>query len=208
MRVLIVAENLLARAGLAALVDEMAGCDVVGQTTTRELSYGLSYAQPDILLVDLGWTADRQPVQLNELVESDLPLIVLIPDDEAASDVLGRLARAENYGLLLRESQPDVIQAGLQAVYHGLVVLDAALSQVAIQRRDAIPISPSDPLTPREDEVLQLLAKGMTNKAIAHQLAITDHTVKFHVNAIMSKLGAQSRTEAVVKATQLGWIIL
>ena len=56
--------------------------------------------------------------------------------------------------------------------------------------------------------MLQLLAQGMTNKGIALDLGITQHTVKFHVNAIMSKLGAQSRTEAVVRATQLGMIVL
>jgi len=79
-----------------------------------------------------------------------------------------------------------------------------------------LPVAPMDlqlmaeaiPLTPRENQVLQLLAQGMTNKAIALDLGITDHTVKFHVNAIMGKLGAQSRTEAVVRATQLGMIAL
>ena len=64
------------------------------------------------------------------------------------------------------------------------------------------------PLTARENEVLQLLARGMTNKAIALELGITEHTIKFHVNAIMGKLGAQSRTEAVVRASQLGMIVL
>jgi DNA-binding NarL/FixJ family response regulator len=57
-------------------------------------------------------------------------------------------------------------------------------------------------------EVLQLLAEGLANKAIAHRLDISDHTVKFHVNAILSKFGAQSRTEAVVRATRLGLILL
>ena len=68
--------------------------------------------------------------------------------------------------------------------------------------------SPPSPLTAREHQVLQLLAQGLTNRAIALQLGITQHTVKFHVNAIMSKLDAQSRTEAVVRATQLGMIAL
>lgn len=208
MRVLIVAENLLVRAGLAALVDEMADCDVIGQSTIHELSYGLSYSQPDTLLIDMGWTADQQPIQWSEVVESTLPTLVLVPDDSIAPDVLGMLADVQQYGLLLRDSQTEVIRAGLQAVYYGLVVIDASLSQVVLQRRESLPTPPSDALTPREDEVLQLLAKGLTNKAIAHQLDITDHTVKFHVNAIMSKVGAQSRTEAVVKATQFGWIIL
>ena len=63
-------------------------------------------------------------------------------------------------------------------------------------------------LTAREREVLQHLAEGLSNKAIALRLGISEHTIKFHVNAIMSKLGAQSRTEAVVRATQLGLIML
>ena len=63
-------------------------------------------------------------------------------------------------------------------------------------------------LTPRETEVLQLLADGLTNKAIAQRLGISDHTVKFHVNAVLGKLGAQSRTEAVVRASRLGLLQL
>jgi two-component system nitrate/nitrite response regulator NarL len=63
-------------------------------------------------------------------------------------------------------------------------------------------------LTPREEDVLHLLAKGMTNKAIALQLGITDHTVKYHVNAIMGKLNAQSRTDAVMIAMRAGLIVL
>jgi DNA-binding NarL/FixJ family response regulator len=77
-------------------------------------------------------------------------------------------------------------------------------------RPDSSPDLPPlpEPLTPREQEVLQLLAEGLPNKAIARQLEISDHTVKFHVNAIMGKLGAQSRTEAVVRATRLGLVLL
>jgi len=67
---------------------------------------------------------------------------------------------------------------------------------------------PIEDLTPRELEVLQHLAEGLTNKAIAQRLAVSEHTIKFHVNALMSKLGAQSRTEAVVLATRQGLITL
>jgi DNA-binding CsgD family transcriptional regulator len=65
-----------------------------------------------------------------------------------------------------------------------------------------------DPLTPRESEVLQLMAEGLPNKLIADRLGISEHTAKFHVNAILTKLGAQGRTEAVVRAARLGLIIL
>jgi DNA-binding NarL/FixJ family response regulator len=65
-----------------------------------------------------------------------------------------------------------------------------------------------EPLTAREREVLQLMAQGMANKSIARELAISEHTVKFHVNAILSKFGAQSRTEAVVIASRAGLVLL
>ncbi len=63
-------------------------------------------------------------------------------------------------------------------------------------------------LTPRETQVLQLLAEGLPNKVIASQLEISEHTVKFHINSIMGKLGAQSRTDAVMRATRSGLILL
>jgi DNA-binding NarL/FixJ family response regulator len=65
-----------------------------------------------------------------------------------------------------------------------------------------------EPLTAREDQVLQLLAEGLTNRAIARRLGISEHTVKFHVNAILGKLAAQSRADAVMRATRLGLILL
>ena len=56
--------------------------------------------------------------------------------------------------------------------------------------------------------MLQLLAKGLPNKAIAHRLSVSEHIAKYHVNAILGKLGAQSRTEAVIRATRLGWVLI
>jgi DNA-binding NarL/FixJ family response regulator len=89
-----------------------------------------------------------------------------------------------------------------------LVVIDPALCGAVMPSGEPSPEAPTEALTPRELDVLQLMAEGLANKAIAQKLGISDHTVKFHVNAIMSKLNAQSRTEAVVRATRLGLIIL
>jgi DNA-binding NarL/FixJ family response regulator len=86
-------------------------------------------------------------------------------------------------------------------------VLDAALSAALLAPRDRVP-APSEELTARELQVLQALAEGLPNKAIALRLGISEHTIKFHVNSILSKLGAQSRTDAVVRASRLGLIIL
>ena len=88
------------------------------------------------------------------------------------------------------------------------MVVDRDLAPALYPRPDIEPSPLVESLTPREVEVLQLLAEGLPNKGIAQRLGISEHTVKFHVNAIMGKLGAQSRTEAVVQATRLGLILL
>jgi DNA-binding NarL/FixJ family response regulator len=81
------------------------------------------------------------------------------------------------------------------------------LADVLRPSRDFPPSPLIEELTPRELEVLQLLVRGLSNKAIGFQLDISEHTVKFHVNAIMTKLSAQSRTEAAVRATQMGLVL-
>ena len=207
LRVLIVADNLLARAGLAALLDGQDNCLVVGQTTSKSLADNISIYRADVLLIDLGWQATDSLDSMSQIVDRDLPVVALITDDNDAASVLNTLNSFELYGLLLNENDADLLMMALQTVSNGLLVIDPALSSSLIS-----PMINSEPLeealTARENEVLQLLAQGLTNKAIAHQLGITDHTVKFHVNAIMTKLGAQSRTEAVVRATRAGLIIL
>ena len=87
-------------------------------------------------------------------------------------------------------------------------VLDESF--VSALLRDAPPPAPDlvESLTPREIEVLQLLSQGLPNKGIAQRLGISDHTVKFHVNAILGKLGVQSRGEAIVQAVRLGLVTL
>lgn len=207
LRVLIVADNLLARAGLAALLDGQDNCLVVGQTTSKSLVENISIYRADVLLIDLGWQATDSLDSLSQLVDRDLPVVTLIADENDAASVLNTLNGFELYGLLLNENDADLLMMALQTVSNGLLVIDPALSSSLISPMiNAEPLE--EALTARENEVLQLLAQGLTNKAIAHQLGITDHTVKFHVNAIMTKLGAQSRTEAVVRATRAGLIIL
>ena len=97
--------------------------------------------------------------------------------------------------------------AAVQAVSRGLIVIDPQIAGIAGLRWNGAP-APIDPvddlLTPREMEVLRLVANGLPNKTIAHQLEISEHTVKFHVGSILTKLDAASRTEAVTIATRRG----
>lgn len=207
-QLLIVAESLLSRAGLSALLDER-GCFVLDRVDGADLQRDLDRLEPDLLVVDMGWDAERMRERLAR-IDKDLPLLALAADDdnESLAPLLGLLRAFPCFALLLRDSDPDAIVAALAAMEEGLTVLDPRLiaSLGAVMSQSTRP--PTNPLTAREYEVLQLLARGLTNRAIAQELGITQHTVKFHVNAIMGKLDAQSRTEAVVRASQLGMIVL
>ncbi len=218
LRVLIVADDPLARAGLATLLADQTGLTVVGRTAAGgDLLAEVDTYRPDVILFDLGWeptlvtptsrsTLEPRPSleSLAELRESRLPIVALLPDEAYTYEVWTAGAR----GLLLRQADTEKLVAALLAVSQGLVVLDPGLTTATLPSKDFDTPTLAEPLTPRELEVLQLLAEGLPNKTIARRLDISDHTVKFHVNAILSKLGAQSRTEAVVRATRLGLILL
>ena len=205
---LVVADNILSRAGLTALLEER-GCLVLAQVDGAQLQQHIDLHEPDALVVDLGWDSELMRRRLIEL-EPDLPLLALVAADDASSlsSLLGALRLFPQFALLLRDCEPDAIIAALEALAAGLIVIDPRLTAL-LSAQDRPPQDPLlSPLTTRENEVLQLLARGLTNRAIGLELGITQHTVKFHVNAIMGKLDAQSRTEAVVRATQLGMIVL
>lgn len=207
IRVLIVADDPLARAGLATLLADRPGLALVGQVAgqTAEddtLLDHLDVYRPDVILWDLGWDGEELEIDFADL---PVPVLVLLP--QAALAAGARAAGAQ--GLLLRDGDGDLLQTSLEALVQGLLVLEPALADhlYPAGRAEGLP-QPAEPLTLREEEVLALLAEGLSNRAIGQALDISEHTVKFHVNAIMTKLDAQSRTEAVVRATRLGLILL
>lgn len=205
LRVYIIADNPLARVGLAGLLSEQVNCQVVGQgADDRDLLPNLDIFQPDVVLWDIDLVNLNESQNLADLLELDLPLVVMVSDEQLASDLWQIGVR----GLLLRDTNGERLAAALLAVSQHLTVLDLplvdALNTLHLPLLDALP----EALTERELEVLNLLAEGLSNKAIAYQLGISDHTIKFHVTALLNKLDAQSRTEAVVKATRLGLIHL
>jgi two-component system nitrate/nitrite response regulator NarL len=223
LRVLIVADDPLARAGLATLLTSLPGCMVVGQMAgDADVLADLAIYRPDVVVWDLGWDAMRASASpqhppssgqegpqtrlehLADLRDTGYPVVALLADDTHAAAAWAAGVR----GLLLREVPAETLVASLQAIAKGLVVFDAALAASLWLTRPLEPTPLVNPLTPRELEVLQLVAEGLPNKTIADRLHISEHTVKFHINAIMGKLGAQSRTEAVVRATRLGWLLL
>jgi two-component system nitrate/nitrite response regulator NarL len=194
IRVAVVAHDRLSRVGLVSIlgpfddliVDELAADDF--------LSSRIRVLQPDAILGD---------GDIGDLRLLDAPAVVLLDDASLAGETLAAGAR----GILLRDASPRRIRAALIAASEGTIVIDDALARAVLQQSKPIN-NLVEPLTARELEVMQLLASGQTNKEIAHRLGVTEHTVKFHVNSILGKLGVATRTEAVVHAARLGIVML
>ena len=205
LRVLVVADDHLVRAGLAVLMEGQQGLTVAGQVAPNELvSTGPEVYRADLALWDLGWAPDRTLDFLAEAQDGALPAVVLLSDETMAP----RVWHAGVRGLLHREVDGDVLAGALTTVNSGLAVLDPQFAVTLTDARGERAPAPAAGLTPREMEVLQLIAEGLPNKAIAGRLGVSEHTIKFHVNSILGKLGAQSRTEAVTIATRAGLLAL
>lgn len=204
LRVLVVADDPLARVGLSRIIEDDPDCVLIGQIDRAvDLSNALDVYRPDVLLWDLGWEASESVEHLAEFTEEGIPVVVLLSDESLVLDVLTSGVR----GLLPRDSEAGMIKMVLKSASQGLMVFDERFSG-AVLPQNKIPSYLIEELTLREKEVLELLAEGLTNKAIAVHLGISEFTVKFHVNAILNKLGAQSRTEAAIRAARLGLITL
>ncbi len=213
LKVLIVADDPLARVGLAAVLTHGAGVTVVGQIEGKSAApSAVDVFRPSVVVWDLGWDPvrglDESPAagleQLSGLSDSNLPIVALVSDQRQAVGAW----LAGSRGLLLRASPGATLRAAVRAVSQGLMALDPELSLALLPTAERSAGPEAAELTPRETQVLQLLAEGLPNKVIASQLDISEHTVKFHINSIMGKLGAQSRTDAVMRATRSGLILL
>jgi DNA-binding NarL/FixJ family response regulator len=201
LRVVIASGDPLARAGLVAMLEPVSTLHVVGEFAVDDyLRSRIRVAQPDAIVIDGGTGADDVATLAREL---EVPAVVLLTDVRDAA----ALQRAGVRGLLMRTAGAAQIESALHAVADGLTVFDDVIARTAAPQSRA-ETELEEPLTHRELEVLQLLAGGLTNKEIAQRLGISDHTVKFHVNAILGKLGVETRTEAVVHAARLGIVVI
>lgn len=201
LRVVVAGADPLARAGLLAMLESVPTLHVVGDFAVDDyLRSRIRVAAPDAIAIDGGARADDVAALAREL---DLPSVVLLTDARDAAT----LQRAGVRGLLMRTAGVAQIESALHAVAEGLTVFDEMIARTAAPQGRA-EVELEEPLTHRELEVLQLLAGGLTNKEIAQRLGISDHTVKFHVNAILGKLGVETRTEAVVHAARLGIVVI
>jgi DNA-binding NarL/FixJ family response regulator len=200
VRVFVAAANDAARAGLEALLRGRPAGRVVGCGPAPDGAGPLpDPAAPEVILWDPG--AEDLALERPATPDAGPPVVVLVVDAAHAARALAGGAR----GVLPRDAGADLLATAATAAAVGLVVLDPALAVPAAGREPELLI---EELTPREHEVLQHLAEGLPNREIARRLAISEHTVKFHVDAILGKLGAHSRTEAVARAARHGLVML
>jgi DNA-binding NarL/FixJ family response regulator len=238
VRVYVVSTYPTVRAGLGALVRAQEGWVVIGEMAPGAILRASSGSgplndradPPDVVLADLDGTEDTDAIDawLGAL-RPQRGVVVLgeaqptAPNTRRTQETLrqlGNMARVVadqglGFGALQRDATGEEIVAAISAVAGGLITLDRRLASnlLATPERPQAPTpervaDAEEPLTARELEVLQLLAEGLPNKLIASQLHISEHTAKFHVSAIMLKLGAASRTEAVTLAARRGLLIL
>ena len=212
IRVLIADDQPLVRAGLSALVNLEPDLEVVGKASNGLEALELARElRPDVACLDIRMPGLDGIAVARELcgpdVEDPIPVLVLTTFD--LDDYVFGALEAGVSGFLLKDAEPDVITTAIRQVAAGNGTIDQTLTKRIlrefVQRRSLQPVTTShesDVLTGREQEILRLLAQGMSNDEIAHDLVVEVSTVKSHLARMLPKLGVRSRLQAVVWAYQ------
>ena len=207
IRIAIVDDQTLIREGLAALLALIPDLEVVGMAADGRAGVALVAEQkPDVVLMDVRMPGMNGVAAARE-IHSRCPhtRIIMLTTFDNDEYVFAAL-RVGASGYLLKNADPEYLAAAIRAVYAGDAVLDPAVTQKVIRRVAPARAEPTltERLTPREQEVLHLMAEGISNTEIAERLCLAEGTVKNHVTHILSKMGAQSRAHAVRLAVEWG----
>ena len=212
IRVLIADDQPLVRAGLTALVNMEADLEVVGEASDGIEALAMArQLRPDVACLDIRMPGLDGITVARELCGPDVvdPIPVLVLTTFDLDDYVFGALEAGVSGFLLKDAEPDTITNAIRQVAAGNGTIDQSLTRRImrefVQRRSLKPVSAShtsDVLTGREQEILLLLAQGMSNEAIARELVVETSTVKSHLARMLPKLGVQSRLQAVVWAYQ------
>jgi DNA-binding NarL/FixJ family response regulator len=209
IRVLLADDQRVVREGLGTLLGLLDGIELVGTAADGEEAVALALRHdPDVVLMDIRMPRVDGIEAIRRLAErGDRPRAIALTTYADDASVLGAL-RAGARGYLTKDAGADQIRAAVEAVARGEAALDPAVQHHVIAALTQPPESASpelpDGLTPREAEVLALIAEGLTNTEIADRLVVSAATVKTHVNHIFAKTGARDRAAAVVYAYERG----
>jgi two-component system, NarL family, nitrate/nitrite response regulator NarL len=206
VRLVVIDDHPLFRRGVRQLVDIEGGFEVVGEASSGPEGIELALQlQPDLVLLDLNMEGMDGNKTLQELRAAGCTArVAMLTVSDQEEDLVAAL-RAGADGYLLKDTEPEDLLRQLRQIVDGRLVLTEGLTEHlarAMRRRDE-PASAEQPrLTPREQEVLDLIASGLNNKLIARELNLSEGTVKVHVKHLLKKLGLRSRLEAALWAVE------
>jgi DNA-binding NarL/FixJ family response regulator len=201
-RVFVVASTPVTRVGLRSMLAEGTDVRVVGEAASPAGPDPAALSEADVVLL-----ADEELLEEAAIAEDGTQALVLISDDDHAVSRL-RALPLRGWGLVPPDAPPEEVAAAATAAAQGLIVLPKSLTERLLQEPAASVEELSEPLTAREREVLDLLGRGLSNKLIARELHISEHTVKFHISSLYAKLEVNNRTEAVSQGARHGLISL
>ena len=212
IRVVLVDDQTLIRQGVRSLLELAGDIDIVAEAGDGDDAITvIRRDRPDVVLLDLRMPRKGGVDVLRELnAEGTLPATIILTtfDDD---DALLEAVRAGARGYLLKDVSLEQLTDAIRVVAQGGSMIRPAVTERVLRglehiTRDFEALSPPDPLTKREVEVLRLMAGGYSNREIADALGTAEGTVKNHASSILSKLGVRDRTRAVLKALELGYI--
>jgi two-component system nitrate/nitrite response regulator NarL len=199
---MLVDDHPLLRKGLKQLISLEDGLEVVAECSNgTDALVKAEELDPDLIILDLNMQGMDGLETLKRMRDSGVTSrIVMLTVSDADEDVVTAITNGAD-GYLLKDMDPELLLDQIQRAIEGKMVLSEAITEVlatALRRPSAPTASKLDGLTNREREILELIAKGMSNKVIARELDISDGTVKVHVKHLLKKLGLRSRVEAAV----------
>lgn len=210
IRVIVADDHALFRAGIRKLLQTFAGVEVVGEAADGHEALRVTAAQrPDVVLMDIAMP-DLNGVEAAARLTRDgpRPRVVILSMHAGEEHVL-RAIRAGAAGYLLKDASPAELETAVRAVARGETYLSPAISRYVVEdyvRRGGGEHSPLDRLTPRQREILQLLAEGNTAKAIAAKLGLSVKTVETHRAQLMERLEVRDLATLVRLAVRLGLV--
>jgi DNA-binding NarL/FixJ family response regulator len=193
----------MARAGLRSMLAnaEEIGVQVVGEAASPA---GLAFSEADVVLLMDEELLEEAAIAVAE--DGTQALVVISEEDHVVSRL--RALPLKGWGIVPPDAPPEELAVAVSAAAQGLIVLHKPLTERLLQEPAASIEELSEPLTAREREVLDLLGRGLSNKLIARELHISEHTVKFHISSLYAKLGVNNRAEAVSQGARHGLISL
>ncbi len=203
IRILLVDDHPIVRAGLASIVNSQPDMEIVAQTDSgREAIELYATQQPDVTLMDLKLPGASGVETIRALRQRFGAIKVLVLTTYEGDEDIYQALLAGASAYIIKGMPHELLLQGIRHVYEGNVYLPAEISRAMGRRSD------DDELSARERQVLRLMASGNSNREIAVQLGITEGTVKCHVGVILSRLGVKDRTKAVLIALRRGFVHL